>query len=168
VLATAGNLNNDIGVPLTLLRMRQAAPLVRDRARHEPQGRDRLPRRHRAARVALVNNAQREHLEFMNSVEEVAAENAASTTRCRRTGVAVVNADDPHAPILSRPARARAAWSTSAWTRRRSDGAPCAKGLSSELRLRTPQGEAQATLAIPGCTTCATRSPRAAARMPRE
>ena len=27
--------------------------------------------------VALVNNAQREHLEFMRSVEEVAAENAA-------------------------------------------------------------------------------------------
>ena len=48
VLATRGNLNNDIGLPLTLLGLRHRAPLVRDRARHEPRGRDRLPRRHRA------------------------------------------------------------------------------------------------------------------------
>ena len=50
VLATRGNLNNDIGVPLTLLRAAREPPLLRDRARHEPSGRDRLPRRHRAAR----------------------------------------------------------------------------------------------------------------------
>ena len=74
VLATAGNLNNDIGVPLTLLRMR-------------PEHRwcaIELGMNHRGEiaylaglAIALVNNAQREHLEFMGSVDEVAAENAA-------------------------------------------------------------------------------------------
>ena len=50
MLATQGNFNNDIGLPLTLLRPARAAPHRGDRAGHEPSGRDRLPGRHRARR----------------------------------------------------------------------------------------------------------------------
>ena len=55
--------------------------------------------------VALVNNAQREHLEFMRSVEEVAAENASVYEALPADGVAVINADDAHAPLFSQPRR---------------------------------------------------------------
>ena len=44
--------------------------------------------------IALVNNAQREHLEFMQSVEAVAEENASVFDALPADGVAVLNADD--------------------------------------------------------------------------
>ena len=60
-------------------RTRRRAPRRGGRARHEPPGRDRRcsPRSPRPT-VALVNNAQREHQEFMASVEAVARENGAA------------------------------------------------------------------------------------------
>ena len=49
--------------------------------------------------VALVNNAQREHQEFMASVEAVARENGAVIEALAADGVAVFPADDEYAPI---------------------------------------------------------------------
>src|SRR5690606_8556563 len=49
--------------------------------------------------VALVNNAQREHQEFMASVEAVALENGAVIQALSATGVAVFPADDAHTPV---------------------------------------------------------------------
>ncbi|HEY9108739.1 MAG TPA: UDP-N-acetylmuramoyl-tripeptide--D-alanyl-D-alanine ligase [Roseateles sp.] len=102
-LATQGNYNNDIGVPLTLLRLRhddevshraavielgmnhpgEIAPLA---AMTQPT-------------VALVNNAQREHQEFMATVEAVARENGAVLEALSPTGCAVFPAEDACAPI---------------------------------------------------------------------
>jgi MurE/MurF fusion protein len=56
---------------------RDLAPRRRRRTGHEPPGRDRLLAALAAPTVALVNNAQREHQEFMKSVEAVARENGA-------------------------------------------------------------------------------------------
>src|SRR5919204_60953 len=51
----------------------------------------------RGACAALVDNAQREHLEFMRNVDDVAAENASVYDALPPEGVAIVNADDAHA-----------------------------------------------------------------------
>ena len=72
--ATPGNLNNDIGVPMTLLRLRDrhraaVVELGMNHPARSPSSRRSPPT------VALVNNAQREHQEFMASVEAVAREN---------------------------------------------------------------------------------------------
>ena len=101
--ATTGNLNNHIGVPLTLLRLRQD-----DTAWHRA-GVVELGMNHpgeiaelaaiAAPTVALVNNAQREHQEFMASVEAVAHENGAVISALGPAGVAVFPADEEHAPI---------------------------------------------------------------------
>ena len=101
--ATAGNLNNHIGVPLTLLRLRQ------DGAVHHRAGVVELGMNHpgeiaelaaiTAPTVALVNNAQREHQEFMATVEAVALENGAAISALGASGVAVFPADDEHAPV---------------------------------------------------------------------
>ncbi len=45
--------------------------------------------------VGLVNNAQREHQEFMESVEAVARENGAVLAHLPADGIAVFPADDP-------------------------------------------------------------------------
>src|SRR5205814_4694059 len=97
VLATSGNLNNDIGVPLTLLRLRAEHRWCAIELGMNHRGEIAYLAALAAPTVALVNNAQREHLEFMGSVDEVAAENASVYDALPPSGVAVVNADDPHA-----------------------------------------------------------------------
>jgi len=104
---TEGNLNNDIGVPLTLLRLRQqgGAPGARwhraavvELGMNHPGEIAQLARL-AAPTVALVNNAQREHQEFMASVEAVARENGAAIEALGPDGIAVFPADDPHAAL---------------------------------------------------------------------
>ena len=150
VLATAGNLNNDIGVPLTLLRMRQGHRWCAIELGMNHKGEIAYLADIARPSVALVNNAQREHLEFMNSVGEVAAENAAVYDALPVDGVAVVNADDPHADFFRRRAGARRLIDFGLDARAQVTATHAVKPLSSELRLRTPQGDAQATLSIPG------------------
>ncbi|QDQ86364.1 bifunctional UDP-N-acetylmuramoyl-L-alanyl-D-glutamate--2,6-diaminopimelate ligase MurE/UDP-N-acetylmuramoyl-tripeptide--D-alanyl-D-alanine ligase MurF [Alcaligenaceae bacterium SJ-26] len=95
-LATAGNQNNDIGVPLTLLRLRpeHRAAVVELGMNHPDEilGLARMT----APTVALVNNAQREHQEFMHTVEAVARENGQVLTQLSADGVAVFPAQDTY------------------------------------------------------------------------
>ncbi|MEN9889358.1 MAG: UDP-N-acetylmuramoyl-tripeptide--D-alanyl-D-alanine ligase, partial [Pseudomonadota bacterium] len=73
--ATQGNLNNDIGVPLTLLGLRaQHRIAVVELGMNHPGEIAQLARLAQPT-VALVNNAQREHQEFMHTVQAVAEEN---------------------------------------------------------------------------------------------
>ncbi len=101
--ATQGNFNNDIGVPLTLLRLRQdertfhRAAVVELGMNHP--GEIAKLAAIAAPTVALVNNAQREHQEFMASVEAVARENGTVIESLGPAGVAVFPADDAHAPL---------------------------------------------------------------------
>jgi len=97
VLATEGNLNNDIGLPLTLLNLsaNQRAAVVELGMNHP--GETASLAAIASPTVALVNNAQREHQEFMKGVAEVAREHAAVFGALRPEGVAVINADDEFA-----------------------------------------------------------------------
>jgi len=97
VLATRGNLNTDIGVPLTLLRLRRAHGWCAIELGMNHPGEIAALAAIAQPTIALVNNAQREHLEFMRTVEAVAAENAAVFGALPPDGVAVINADDPQA-----------------------------------------------------------------------
>jgi len=150
VLATAGNLNNDIGVPLTLLRIRQAHRWCAIELGMNHRGEIAYLANIARPSVAVVNNAQREHLEFMNSVEEVAAENAAVYTALPSDGVAVVNADDPQAELFRNRVGGRRTVDFGLDGRAQVTARHAIGPFSSQLWLRTPQGEAQATLAIPG------------------
>jgi UDP-N-acetylmuramoyl-tripeptide--D-alanyl-D-alanine ligase len=98
-LATRGNLNNDIGVPLTLLRLGEAhRAAVVELGMNRP-GEIAWLASLAAATVALVNNAQREHQEFMFTVEATARENGAALAALPASGTAVYPGDDPHTPI---------------------------------------------------------------------
>jgi UDP-N-acetylmuramoyl-tripeptide--D-alanyl-D-alanine ligase len=96
-LATQGNFNNDIGLPLTLLRLRDThkAAVVEIGMNHVGEvlqlAKLALPT------VAVVNNAQREHQEFMGSVEATARENGAVFEALSADGAAVYPMDDDQA-----------------------------------------------------------------------
>ena len=98
-LATRGNFNNDIGLPLTVLRMR--APhraAVFELGMNHP-GEIAVLADIAQPTIALVNNAQREHQEFMCSVEAVARENGRVIDALPAGGVAVFPGDDEYADL---------------------------------------------------------------------
>ncbi|RFU45725.1 UDP-N-acetylmuramoyl-tripeptide--D-alanyl-D-alanine ligase [Paraburkholderia sp. DHOC27] len=98
-LATAGNFNNDIGVPLTLFRLSSAHQLAVVELGMNHPGETALLGKIAEPTVAVVNNAQREHQEFMATVEAVALEHASVIHALSPEGVAVFPANDAYASI---------------------------------------------------------------------
>ena len=92
-LVTKGNLNNDIGLPLTLLRMRSSDRLAVIELGMNHPGETAQLADIAAANIALINNAQREHQEFMATVAAVAEEHADALRALPQDGVAVFPAD---------------------------------------------------------------------------
>jgi len=93
VLVTAGNLNNDIGLPLTLLRMRPTDQLAVVELGMNHPGETATLAAIANANIALINNAQREHQEFMTTVAAVAQEHSDVLRALPKDGVAVFPAD---------------------------------------------------------------------------
>ncbi len=88
-VATLGNLNNHIGVPLSLLRLRTNHRVgVFELGMNHPGEIAVLSDLCRPT-VAVVTNAQREHQEFMHTVDAVAKENATVFAYLADEGVAV-------------------------------------------------------------------------------
>jgi UDP-N-acetylmuramoyl-tripeptide--D-alanyl-D-alanine ligase len=97
VLATEGNLNNDIGMPLTLLGLRESHryAVIEMGMNHEGEI-DYLTRIAQPG-VALVNNAQRAHVGILGSVEAIARAKGEIYAGLKSSGIAVVNEDDAYA-----------------------------------------------------------------------
>lgn len=106
-LATRGNLNNEIGVPLTLFNLNaQHRAAVVELGMNHPGEIARLTEI-ALPTVGVVNNAQREHQEFMASVAAVAAENGSVISGLSEEGCAVFPADDEFAPLWTSYAGSR-------------------------------------------------------------
>jgi UDP-N-acetylmuramoyl-tripeptide--D-alanyl-D-alanine ligase len=150
VLATAGNLNNDIGLPLTLLRLRphHCAAVIEIGMNHPGETAELAAIA--APTVGLINNAQREHQEFMKTVAAVAEEHAALLAALPSDGIAVINADDEYAAVWRSAAGARPLLGFGI------DG-PCEvagrffeRGLGGRLDIATPRGTVVTALELPG------------------
>lgn len=106
-LATRGNFNNEIGVPLTLFRMQpQHHAAVIELGMNHP-GEIAVLSDIARPTLGLVNNAQREHQEFMATVEAVARENGAVIEALAADGVAVFPADDEYTALWQQVAGSR-------------------------------------------------------------
>ncbi len=149
-LATHGNLNTDIGVPLTLLRMNDSHRYCAIELGMNHPGEIADLAALAQPTVALVTNAQREHMEFMHTVEAVAAENASVYGVLPAGGIAVVNADDPQLATFVGAAGNRKIVDFALAARASVTGDYSLTALSSEIRVHTPAGDASAALAIPG------------------
>ena len=150
-LATQGNYNNDIGVPLTLLRLRsshQAA--VIEMGMNHPGEIARLAAM-AVPTVVLVNNAQREHLEFMGSVEAVARENGQAIAALDFAGTAVFPSDDAFTPVWSELATQRRGLTFSdAATAADVRGSGTWQGGTWQVSAHTPDGPLAFRLAVAG------------------
>ncbi|OGA29614.1 MAG: UDP-N-acetylmuramoyl-tripeptide--D-alanyl-D-alanine ligase [Betaproteobacteria bacterium RIFCSPLOWO2_02_FULL_65_24] len=148
--ATPGNLNNDIGLPLTLLGLRAEHSCAVVELGMNHAGETAYLAGIAQPTVALVNNAQREHQEFMQSVADVAQEHGAVFAALPEDGVAVINADDTYAEY----------WRGVCAPRRVLDfgiDRPAAVGgrfqlrdFGSEIELHAPEGEAPVSLQAAG------------------
>jgi len=107
VLATEGNLNNDIGMPLTLLRLREAHRYAVIEMGMNHEGEISYLTHIAQPNVALVNHAQRAHVGILGSIDAIARAKGEIYAGLRPSGVAVVNADDPFAGYWTRLNRQR-------------------------------------------------------------
>lgn len=154
VLATKGNLNNDIGLPLMLLRLRtgQTAAVIEMGMNH-PGEIDYLTRL-AAPTVAIVNNAQRAHLAGLGSLSAVAQAKGEIFSGLSADGAAVINANDGQAELWQQLAKAAGVQRlcTFGLDHPRADvRADCQSlVLGSRLQMVTPQGEAIVELQVPG------------------
>jgi UDP-N-acetylmuramoyl-tripeptide--D-alanyl-D-alanine ligase len=97
VMATTGNLNNDIGLPLTLLRLRKHHRFAITEMGMNHEGEIDYMTHLAKPTVALVNNAQSAHLEGLGSVDAIASAKGEIFTGLSAGGIAVINADDAYA-----------------------------------------------------------------------
>ena len=150
VLATQGNFNNDVGMPLTLLKLRAAHRYaVIEMGMNHGGEIDYLTRLARPD-VAIVNNASGAHLAGLGSVEAVARAKGEIFAGLPENGVAIINADDDFAPLWreladqytiiefgqSQAANIHAQWQV--------------QGYGSRIQVNSPQGAFEANLQVPG------------------
>ncbi|MHB1098897.1 MAG: UDP-N-acetylmuramoyl-tripeptide--D-alanyl-D-alanine ligase [Burkholderiales bacterium] len=150
VLATKGNLNNDIGLPLTLLGLRREHRFaVIEMGMNHPGEIEYLCSVARPD-FALVTNAASAHLEGLGSVAAVARAKGEIFEGLKQDGAAIINADDAYAPL----------WRGLAKGRRIVDfGLNGGAGVTaryvldeygSDIVLNTPKGEIGTRLQVPG------------------
>jgi UDP-N-acetylmuramoyl-tripeptide--D-alanyl-D-alanine ligase len=150
VLATQGNLNNDIGMPLTLLQLRPTHRYAVIEMGMNHTGEIEYLSRLAQPDVALINNAASAHLAGLGSVEAVAQAKGEIFAGLSANGVAIINADDSHVGLwrelagahsvlefgLDSPAMIHAQWQ--------------AQGIGVQIHVTTPQGRFDAALQVPG------------------
>jgi UDP-N-acetylmuramoyl-tripeptide--D-alanyl-D-alanine ligase len=149
VLATQGNFNNDIGMPLTLLRLTPAHRFaVLEMGMNHAGELDYLSRLAQPD-AALVNNALRAHLEGLGSVDAIARAKGEIYAGVKPDGVCLINADDPHADLwrgLSGDRRV-----VTFGVERGDVRADCTlREFGADLVLHTSAGDTPVTLNVPG------------------
>lgn len=153
-LSTAGNLNNHLGVPLTLLRLekkhRSAVIEIGANRPGEVAALAALAR----PNIALITNAGAEHLEGFGDLDGVARAEGEIVASLAANGVAVINADDPYAEMWRGMTRGRVVTfglSESAHVRALDlsqavdDG-----GFASHFKLRSRSGTVDVELSLAG------------------
>ena len=168
-LATRGNLNNHIGVPLTLLRLTPAHrfAVVEMGANHAGD----VAALVGIARptIGMITNAGAEHLEGFGSLEGVARAEGEMVAGLAPGATAVINADDEFAPLWRELTSARVVSfgvrSAADFTASEVRTAVGADGFVTSFRLQTPSGSAPVRLALGGAHNVVNALAAAAAAM---
>ncbi|MCP4126041.1 MAG: UDP-N-acetylmuramoyl-tripeptide--D-alanyl-D-alanine ligase [Gammaproteobacteria bacterium] len=160
VLATQGNLNNEIGLPLTLLRIQDEEFAVVEMGANHP-GEIATLSRIASPDVALITNAGRAHLEGFGSVEGVAQAKGEIVQGLSQDGTLVLNADDEYAGVWRELAGSRATLSfgfdpaadiSASEQTLRSEWRP--DGFYNCFRVKTPDSAFEVELGLAGRHNC--------------
>jgi UDP-N-acetylmuramoyl-tripeptide--D-alanyl-D-alanine ligase len=142
-LKTEGNLNNNFGVPLTLLRReREHVALIVEMGMNH-RGEIRPLTEIAKPTVAVITNAGTAHIEHLGSREAIAEEKGDILLGLARDGIAVLNADDERVLAQARRAPGRVLrFGRSAAADVRAESAR-ARGGCYEIECATPVGRLQ-------------------------
>jgi UDP-N-acetylmuramoyl-tripeptide--D-alanyl-D-alanine ligase len=166
-LATHGNLNNHIGVPLTLLRLRPEHRFAVIEMGANRAGEVAALVALARPSVGMITNAGAEHLEGFGSLEGVARAEGEMVAGLAAAATAVINADDEFeklwrsltsARVVTFGVRSRAQFSASEV--RATVGE---QGFRTRFRLQAPEGSAAIELALGGAHNVANALAAAAA-----
>lgn len=148
---SAGNYNNEIGLPLTLLAMpADAEYAVLEMGAGKPGDIAYLAAIARP-QVALVTNIAPAHLERMGSVDGIAATKGAMYQALPADGIAVINADDAYAGFFAGLAGSRRVLRFGLGSAVEVGAAGLALAAAgSHFRLMTPAGAVAVRLPLPG------------------
>jgi UDP-N-acetylmuramoyl-tripeptide--D-alanyl-D-alanine ligase len=150
VLATRGNLNNDIGMPLTLLGLRDTHRYAVIEMGMNHPGEIAYLTAIAKPDVALITNAQAAHLAGLGSVEQVARAKGEIFQGLAASGAAVINADDPHAAMWLELAAGRRIIRFGLEQAAEVSGSFQLQPFGSEIDMVTPAGIFAVALPVPG------------------
>jgi UDP-N-acetylmuramoyl-tripeptide--D-alanyl-D-alanine ligase len=153
-LSTRGNLNNHLGVPMTLLRLDDShVSAVIEMGANRRGDVEQLVQIARPG-IGLITNAGAEHLEGFGSLEGAARAEGEMVSGLPASGTAIINADDTYASLWR---AGTAAQVLSFGLRQEADFYATqlrlevdAQQFVSRFRLHSPLGEADITLALAG------------------
>jgi UDP-N-acetylmuramoyl-tripeptide--D-alanyl-D-alanine ligase len=147
---TRGNLNNDIGLPLTLLRLRASDRYAVIEMGMNHRGEIDYLTRLTQPRVAVITNAGEAHLEGLGSVEQVARAKGEIFAGLAPDGTAVLNADDPYIGLWRELAGKRRVLSFGLDHPADVTARYELVDSGSAVHLRTPHGDADMRIALLG------------------
>ncbi len=145
-LATEANLNNTIGVPLTLLKINEGHEYVVIEMGANCAGEIKFSVEATEPDIALITNASPAHIEGFGSLQGIVAAKGEIIDGLKSDGIMVLNADDPHVQVWAARAAGRKlvrfgyenasgdAQYFASSVEERNDG-------TSNFNLHTPQGE---------------------------
>lgn len=150
VLATEGNLNNDIGVPLMLLRLRERHVYAVIEMGMNHAGEIAYLTRLAKPGVALITNAGAAHVEGLGSLQAVACAKGEIFEGLDQHGIAVINADDPNAPLWRKLAGSRKVVDFGLGAEPKVSARYQSDFLGSGMTLILPGGVEEVELQVPG------------------
>lgn len=96
VLKTEGNLNNLIGVPLTLLRMNSKHQIAVIEMGMNAKGEIERLSKITEPNIGIITNINLTHVDTLKNIEEVAMAKWELVEGLKKEGLMILNADDPH------------------------------------------------------------------------
>ncbi|MDR3411301.1 MAG: UDP-N-acetylmuramoyl-tripeptide--D-alanyl-D-alanine ligase [Formivibrio sp.] len=150
VHATAGNLNNHIGLPLTLLGMRAGCRFVVAEMGMNHFGEISHLTHLAHPDVAVITNAGNAHLEMLGSIEGVARAKGEIFEGLQPWGSAVINADDAQAELWTKLAAGYRQQTFGLRAAEISAHSIISNTDGSRFVLQTPSGDALVKIHVPG------------------
>ena len=150
VLATQGNLNNDIGLPLTMLSIRAQHQYAVLEMGMNHSGEIAYLTQLAQPDVALVNNAGSAHIGELGSYEAIAQAKGEIFAGLAKDGLAIINADDVFADLWKELASQHQQMTFGLTNQADVSASYQLETTSSEIDMRTPIGPVKFTLPAPG------------------